>query len=729
MVNISLIIVHYKVKDKLFECLRSIYGLNTKISFEIIVVDNDEEKKIDKELNKKFPKVKCIKSDGNIGFGAGNNLGAKHAKGRYLFFLNPDTRVLDKSIKVLYEFLENHKNAGIVSPLILGNDNQPLDRQGYKELNLINGFFTFSFLRKKFRWLSVSSFYSLDDWEKKPVKKVDTVYGAALMMPTALFKKIGGFDESFFLFFEENDLSKRVRKLGYDLYINSNARIVHEVGQSTKQIKGTEKYFDHSRFLYFKKHFGFFQAIFLEFLLKINKTFLFLIFILSIALFLRLYNLSTGMQFIGDQGWFYLSARDLIINGKIPLIGITSSHTWLHQGPLWTYILSVGLLITKFNPLSGGYITALFGLITTYLMYRLGSEMFSKKTGYIAAMLYAVSPLITISDRIPFDPSPIPFFTLLYLYSLYKWLNGEVKYFPAIPVLIAILYNLELSTFILFFIFILVLLYGVIKKKYWVLNAINKKNIILSASLTILIMFPVIIYDFHNEFAQTIVFLGWTLYKPFSFLISNHPISSNFPETINFMALNMQKLIFGPSFLISIIMFILSIIAILYTSVQKKRVKIESAHFLLIFLFTVSIIGILVNKTPSDAYIPIIFPFITYIIALGLTYLININSLKYVGIFTLILLFLGNFYFSFNTISSSNEFKNRMIAVNKILSLTNGVNYNLIGKGEGSQFDSFTMNYQYLLWWKGHPESSTMQKVKIIIYEHNGIIDVSKIVR
>ena len=84
---ISIVIVNYKVAKEVISCIASIINSRSKIKYEIIVVDNDDEKKeIERDLNKKYPKVKYEKSDKNLGFGAGNNLGAKFAKGDYLFF-------------------------------------------------------------------------------------------------------------------------------------------------------------------------------------------------------------------------------------------------------------------------------------------------------------------------------------------------------------------------------------------------------------------------------------------------------------------------------------------------------------------------------------------------------------------------------------------------------------------------------------------------------------------
>ena len=106
---ISIIIVNYKVEKEIIESIDSIVESKPKVSYEIIVVDNDQNGKIEKNLKKSFfSDVKYIKSPSNIGYGGGNNLGAKFAKGDFLFFLNPDTIVEKGSIDTLCNFIKNN---------------------------------------------------------------------------------------------------------------------------------------------------------------------------------------------------------------------------------------------------------------------------------------------------------------------------------------------------------------------------------------------------------------------------------------------------------------------------------------------------------------------------------------------------------------------------------------------------------------------------------------------
>ncbi|HUD04879.1 MAG TPA: glycosyltransferase [Patescibacteria group bacterium] len=720
--KVSIIVVNYRVKEKLFTCLKSIYDSKPKTEFEIIVVDNGDKDNLRGSLKKVFPKVIYVKSSKNLGYGGGNNLGAKYAKGKYLFFLNPDTLVFKDTVDALCSFLDKNPKAGIISPLLIDKNNIPFTLQGTDVLTPVKALVVLSFLNKLFPNNPVSKKYWLKDWDHQRDKQVEVSPGTALMIRRDLFNLVKGFDEEFFLYFEEDDLAKRVKAQGYKIFITSRSKIYHEVGASTKQLKNTQKIFSQSRFKYFRKHYGIIKALLVETFLGITKQALFIALVLALALLLRVYNLSNGMTFIGDQGWFYLSARDLLVSGQIPLVGITSSHVWLHQGPLWTYMLAVVFPLFKFNPLAGGYLTAFFGVVSAVLMYKVGSELFSKKIGLVAALLYATSPLIVLFDRMPFDPSPIPFFTILYFYAIYKWIKGNLNYFPLIMFFAAILYNLELATFTLVFPLVLLLGYGLFKKEKWVINLLTKKTIFMSFLLSLIVMLPVIIYDFSHGFKQTIVFVGWTLYKPVSFLF--HPSSgnviANYKTVFEFGIVNLQKLLFAPSSPVALILLLGGIICICFQTYRKRC--LEDSEFLLLMFLVISLTGIVINQTPSDAYLPVVFPFVIFTVAIFFSKLFSNKFLTLTVILLLVLVVEVNSFQVFRN-DSTPEFKNRLNATDEIIQLSNNKPYNLIGKGEGSQFASFTMNYQYLLWWKGHPVADKNVKTKIIVSESaKGII-------
>lgn len=716
-INVSIIIVHFKVKQLLIDCLESIYKNTKGVIFEIIVVDNDERKTISTDLKRIFPQIIYVPNR-NRGFAQGNNIGAKYAKGKYLFFLNPDTRVLENSIKKLYEFLERHEEAGIVSPLLVDKQLKPFKTQSRKELTIKNAIYSFSFLRNFFPKKSIYNDPFFKKWDNKQAIEVETVPGAALMIPKKLFSRIKGFDEDFFLYFEENDISKRIRNLGYHLYVDPKSKIIHLVGKSTKNLEDAGKIFRKSRFYYLKKNYGLSKALLTEYVLKISNYSVLLTLIIVLGFFLRIFNLQQGMVFIGDQGWFYLSARDIFLSGKIPLVGITSSHTWIHQGALWTYLLAPVLYIFKFNPVSGAYLSAIIDIFAIGLFYKIGSDFFSKRIGLISSLVYATSPLVIMNSRMPYHTSPIPFCTLLLIFFILKWINGNRIYFPMVLFMMSILYNFELATVVFWSVIVYLLLFGYFRKKQWAL--MSKKFILISIVALLAPMTPIILYDFYNGYAQTLKYALWFAYKGAQFIGFFHPNTAEYTyiQVVNFFLESYSKLIFISSFYVSLFLLIISFGYVFREAIVHK--KLTSLTIVGGIIIT-GMLGYLLSKTPSAAYLPMLFPGLIIILVLFLDKLFLKSKIIFFILFFLILSS-NTFSVITNTIYNGSDFKIRMKTANKILRLAGARNYNLKTLGPGSEFKSSTMNYEYLTWWLGHGPSNKDEKLKLYVSEPSGTI-------
>jgi hypothetical protein len=134
-----------------------------------------------------------------------------------------------------------------------------------------------------------------------------------------------------------------------------------------------------------------------------------------IGSWLRFFQLGTRMMFIGDQAWFYLSARDALLAGHIPLLGITSSITWLHQGPLFTYLLVPALFFSNYHPVSGAILTSALGVAAIPLAYYLGAKLWSKSMGIVLAWVLAVLPFAVIHSRFAYHTSPLVLFEIITL--------------------------------------------------------------------------------------------------------------------------------------------------------------------------------------------------------------------------------------------------------------------------------------------------------------------------
>lgn len=141
--------------------------------------------------------------------------------------------------------------------------------------------------------------------------------------------------------------------------------------------------------------------------------------ILLVAAFLRLYRISDYMTFLGDEGRDALVVYG-ILHGKFTLLGPTASVGGFFLGPVYYYFMAPFLWLFNYDPVGAAVMVALFGVATVYIVYKVGAEFFNRTTGLSAAFLYAISPLVIAYSRSSWNPNLMPFFSLLALYVLYK---------------------------------------------------------------------------------------------------------------------------------------------------------------------------------------------------------------------------------------------------------------------------------------------------------------------
>lgn len=726
---VSIIIVNYHVKKELYACISSVIKTEPKISYEILVVDNDEKKTLHKDLLKKYPFVKYIPNE-NKGFGQGNNTGVKYAKGKYYFFLNPDTRIHRHCLDILVACLRRAKDTAIAAPFLYDLDGKLVPLQGARKLTPLSTIFSFSFIHKLLpNNFITKKYWYLNEWDKSTLKEVKSIPGTAFMIKKEVYTKLKGFDENFFLYFEEHDLCNRVIDLGKKIIMIPEAKVIHALGRSTSQSSDNiNAIFNASRYYYLKKHFGITKALMSEAILRFNKYYALLAFIVILGTILRFYKLEQTMSFIGDQGWFYLSARDLLIEQKIPLVGITSSHTWINQGALWTYLLAPILWIFQFNPISGAYLAIVFDVLSIILLYKVGEVLFSKQTGLIAATLYSFSHLIILTSRIPYHTTPIPFFTILAIYFFYKWLQGSPRSFVVLIFLLGVLYNLQLSTALFGVLVFSLFLIGIYKKAHYVNVIINKKYIILSFIAYLISMLPMLLYDLSHKFVQTVGFIVWMLYKVvmvFGFPTGKEESHFSYFDILAFGTERYMHLVFPYSMVVSTILFIMSFIYLIDKSIKKNK-----NAFLLLILNSVLIIGFFVAKTPSGAYVPLLLPGLL----LSLAYMLSTILRRFpLSIILFILMIISNIQYlllhNYTFVPQQNTFTDRLNVAKYIVKEANGKEYNLIGSGNASQFSSFTMNYEYLAWWLGNGPTKEETSLKFSIEESDYQLKVKKITK
>ncbi len=145
--------------------------------------------------------------------------------------------------------------------------------------------------------------------------------------------------------------------------------------------------------------------------------------ILLIAVFMRLYRIEDYMTFLGDEGRDVLVAYN-ILHGHFTLLGPTASVGGFYFGPIYYYFMAPALFLANYNPVGPAIMVALIGIATVWLVYKIGREFFGPGTGIIAALFYAISPIVVAYSRSSWNPNPIPFFALLVIWFIYK---GEEK--------------------------------------------------------------------------------------------------------------------------------------------------------------------------------------------------------------------------------------------------------------------------------------------------------------
>jgi GT2 family glycosyltransferase len=254
MMDLSIFIVSYNTRELTRRCLQSVFEAGVAAEHEIILVDNASADGSADMVEREFPSVKLVRSDVNLGFAAGNNLARRHARGDWLLLLNPDTRVLGDAIDRLLAFSIAHPTAGITGGRTL-NDDGTLNPWSCRGRPTRWGLFCQAVgLTTAFRMHRLFDPSSLGSWQRDSVRQVDVVVGCFLMISRALWDRLGGFDEQFFMYGEETDLCLRARSLGYRPTITPDAQIVHhgaasEPAEASKLVRLFSAYV-----LLFRKH-------------------------------------------------------------------------------------------------------------------------------------------------------------------------------------------------------------------------------------------------------------------------------------------------------------------------------------------------------------------------------------------------------------------------------------------------------------------------------------------
>jgi len=231
--DLTISIVSYNSKDLLRECISSIYKYFKSISFEIIVVDNGSKDRTSEMIIKEFPKVKLIRNKANLFFTKANNQALKIARGRYLLILNQDTYFTDNSFKKTIDYMDQNRDVAVCEGLEIYEDGKIVPTGSKFSTPLID-FYELSLFGKKISNKKLIKEYRISNRSRKSVFEVDVACDAFLCVRKEILDKIKGYDETFLLFYTENDLCLRIKKLGFKIIHYGPSKVIHRVSSSTE---------------------------------------------------------------------------------------------------------------------------------------------------------------------------------------------------------------------------------------------------------------------------------------------------------------------------------------------------------------------------------------------------------------------------------------------------------------------------------------------------------------
>lgn len=259
--KLSVILVNYNVCDYIELALRALIKASDSLDVEFIVVDNASTDDSRSHLPSLFPKVHFIWLEQNIGFSSANNLALKQVGGSHVLFINPDTMLAENALTECMNQFKNHpETAAVGIYMIDGNGNYlPESKRGFPDP--LTSFFKLSGISRFFPKSSVVSRYYMGHLPVDRAASVDVLSGAYMLISKKMLDRVGGFDENFFMYGEDIDLSIRVKKTGFKNIYLPNAKMLHFKGASTEKDQPdyrerfygamtlfAEKYFSDNRF-------------------------------------------------------------------------------------------------------------------------------------------------------------------------------------------------------------------------------------------------------------------------------------------------------------------------------------------------------------------------------------------------------------------------------------------------------------------------------------------------
>jgi len=255
-VQLSIIIINYNSGSHIEQCLVSVNKAIPGINTEIIIVDNNSNDGSKEDLPSKLPEVKFIFNNENLGFAKACNQGSKISSGDYILFLNPDTVLSETCLTECISFFKTHTDVGAVGVRMLDDEGKFLKESKRGLPSPSASFYKLFGLTAIFPGSKTIAKYYQGHLAENENNPVEVLSGAFMMIKRTVFEKVKGFDETFFMYGEDIDLSLRISQLGYKNYYLGKISIIHlKGGSTTYNYKYVDDFYGAMK-LFVKKHYN-----------------------------------------------------------------------------------------------------------------------------------------------------------------------------------------------------------------------------------------------------------------------------------------------------------------------------------------------------------------------------------------------------------------------------------------------------------------------------------------
>ncbi|MFH1047849.1 MAG: glycosyltransferase family 2 protein [Patescibacteria group bacterium] len=224
--DVSIVILNYKSKGLVAQCIKTIELSASTCSYEIIVVDNASGDGIGAMLEARFPRVRFIAAGDNRGYASGNNLGIRAASGKYVLIMNPDITPHEGSIDALVKYMNQNPTIGVCGPKLLKPNGQ-IDESCYRFHNVLTPIYRRTPLGRLQAGQQENGRYVMQDFDRQQTRDVDWLLGAVLMVRRSALDRVGLLDEKYFLYFEDTDWCRRFWAAGWRVSYFIGSTMVH----------------------------------------------------------------------------------------------------------------------------------------------------------------------------------------------------------------------------------------------------------------------------------------------------------------------------------------------------------------------------------------------------------------------------------------------------------------------------------------------------------------------